>query len=348
MSVVNKMLKDLEGRQQAQHVSADYVPPNTGRTKQLLLSVVIVGLAASTLTLGIQQFTANSHEPNQPEFKADEPAYEPKQGDLLASEASSDAETQEKIKLVTSDEVDTGQNTRQTTNHTGHQIVAEHTSSLSEEEIPSNTTPDTSLENTLEIKASSGISHRVSEMRARAHMALENRQSQKAISILASLTSLDKKDVQARKQLASLLFAENQIAQAFNTLQVGLTDFPEDSSMRLMQARIAFKQGDKRLAMNILRAHPDKSIASADFMSFRAALAEKNGEYKQAYSDYSILVNREPQNAKWWLGLAVSQDKLLMQDEAVSSYMQVRELNQLPHQVHSFVEERLQLLTRRS
>ncbi|MFC3123042.1 tetratricopeptide repeat protein [Agaribacter flavus] len=376
MSVVNKMLRDLEGRERSEAASTAYIPPKLQGTRLLVLvivSMVTIAVLASTLTLMWQGEQEQSLQVPKTIIKT-KPVSQPE--DLFASasppivgESSFERDTTEKnspAKLAESKEKSTthqastdevhavrqgeqnefvSSSTKEVTHH--HVDLAEKTQD--EGLDAANTQPAPPKKDSYFEKVSSnGVNHQVAELRSTARFAVARGDTKKAVTTLYKVLSIDSSLVKVRKQLASLLYMQQREDEAFQLLFEGLEDVPEDSSMRLMLARIAYKQGDQKLTMEILKGQPKTSMAVSEFVGFRAALAERHGEYSLAFEDYQTLVLREPQNAKWWLGLAVSQDKLALPEQALSSYRQVRQMNQLPDQVHDFVEQRLQALTRES
>ncbi|MGY0562117.1 MAG: hypothetical protein ACW7DQ_01495 [Paraglaciecola chathamensis] len=63
--------------------------------------------------------------------------------------------------------------------------------------------------------------------------------------------------------------------------------------------------------------------------------------YAQAQQDYQKLVNAEPQQAKWWLGLGIAQDSSGDKTQAIVSYQKADNEQQLTPQVITFVRQRL-------
>lgn len=175
-------------------------------------------------------------------------------------------------------------------------------------------------------------------------LSLQNGDTPAAIRDLNELISLEPRNVSARKRLASLLFANGDPVRAAMLLHQGLKLSPEDSSMRLMQARLLFREKKNIQALALLKEHPATVIADDELLSFRAALAEKQSDYQTSHEDYSTLLQRQPNNARWMLGLAISQDKQLMHEQAVENYKKVKSSNQLSAQVLSFVDGRLAVL----
>jgi MSHA biogenesis protein MshN len=198
------------------------------------------------------------------------------------------------------------------------------------------------------IAPSNGAIAELSSLREQARVALAEENQSGAIDALRAILINYPEDLQAPKQLASILFSQQRFSEATEVLENALQGLPADSSLRMMLSRIAFKTGDIQLAYETLAAHPYKRLADIELLSFRAALAERLQHYQHANEDYVLLVGREPRNARWWLGLGISQDKLAQSSAAIKSYQQAKDLNQLPTQVREFVQERIDILARQS
>ncbi|MBF7073692.1 tetratricopeptide repeat protein [Glaciecola sp. MH2013] len=178
----------------------------------------------------------------------------------------------------------------------------------------------------------------------RIQLSLKNGDTAAAIKDLNELVQREPRNIGARKRLASLSFAQGDPIRAAMLLHQGVKLHPEDSSMRLMQARLLFRENKNSQALAILNEHPPTVLADNELLSFRAALAEKQGDYARSQSDYLTLLQRQPNNARWLLGLAISQDKQEFHEQAVATYKQVKSSNQLSTQVVSFVDGRLAAL----
>jgi MSHA biogenesis protein MshN len=188
----------------------------------------------------------------------------------------------------------------------------------------------------------SASTHRILEQRIQ--LSLKNGDTATAIKDLNSLIALEPRNASARKRLASLEFAQGNPTRAAFLLDQGIKLIPNDSSMRLMQARLLFRENRNTQALTLLIEHPKNMIADDELLSFRAALAEKQKDYATSLQDYAVLLQRQPDNARWMLGLAISQDKQKMHEQAVLTYKKVKLSNQLSTQVVSFVDGRLAAL----
>jgi len=367
MSVVNKMLQDLDTRKKANRVEADYIPMQSSTKNWVLifavLSVAVIAFAV-VLLKGTQSPPTNIYAQQLPVTTShtsdNSHAEEKNSANIDLNEglnanhlntnhlnANQNAELNTKVNAGQNEEQMLAEDAASSNNITSQSVNkkpldATATANLATEQR--NQSIDKSVVNAtsaFNVAPSNGANASVSAIRERARIALEQNDVSAAIGILEELVLRHPEDTKARKQLASLLFSHNAIERAYTTLKEGLVITPADSPIRIMLARVAFKKGDFEDAHTVLSEHPYPTLADIKLISFRAALSERLSRYQIAYQDYQVLVRREPKNARWWLGLGVSQDKLELQQEALDSYQQAMLLKQLPEQVNTFVEQRI-------
>ncbi len=111
---------------------------------------------------------------------------------------------------------------------------------------------------------------------------------------------------EARKQLAALWFGRKSYQPALNVLSQGIALAPNNSELRLMQARIYLKQGRNESAFNTLQQLTTST--SVEYQSLLANVAQQLGQTKAAISAYKTLTQLQPHIGRWWLGLAISYD----------------------------------------
>ena len=71
---------------------------------------------------------------------------------------------------------------------------------------------------------------------------------------------------------------------------------------------------------------------------------QRLGQYQQAVASYRRLLQREPAEARHWVGLGLSLEQLQRPAEALSAYDRARALGGLSNRLEAFVAERLRLL----
>jgi MSHA biogenesis protein MshN len=165
-----------------------------------------------------------------------------------------------------------------------------------------------------------------------------------AIRLLQAYIEVEPTNNAAIKKLATLWFANGNISAAAQLLQKQLEQQPEQSDFRLMLARLYSQQGKPNEAMQLLSSHNPQAYLEVDYLAFRATLAQQLAVYQTALSDYRQLTKLENNNAKWWLGLAVVNDKLNQTDAALAAYRQAKSLAQLDGAVDQFMQQRITIL----
>lgn len=363
MSVVNKMLKDLEQRGNQSVYEADYVPiePQSTKSNKLAVGAIIIlailGIATwfllpeknivnvaktqaqplNNLTImPVNEIADESTEratfaaielPPVPNKKV--VLSELDEATLSSLESAKQAEQQPLKTSVVQKPILLAAQQEQTSNATEQAAtVAVPEAKQASFNVSSSTT--------------STSSNRMLEQQIQ--LSLANGDTDEALKNLYNLISLEPRNASAIKRLASLEFAQGNPVKAGLILKQGVKLLPKDSSIRLMQARLLFRANRNEEALEILLAHPQNVSTDDDLLSFRAALAEKQKDYVTSLADYASLLQRQPSNARWMLGLAISQDKQQMHKEALISYKKVKSSNQLSAQVVSFVDGRLAAL----
>ncbi|MFQ3206551.1 MAG: MSHA biogenesis protein MshN [Glaciecola sp.] len=392
MSVVNKMLKDLEQRDKKSVYEADYVPmeSQSTRSRKLFVGVVVLVIFVGTITwllLPKHSRIDNSEPiPKMPsnliilptnELSVDSPAQlvgkipESPQQQIGFSEldkatrnstqsakqlAVATAVAQAKLaevnreleqqvqkiaQIAAAREQSTQPKTQQQVQTQSVDVISGIQPAVEGVDDLAQASNEKSVFN---VTSSNKNASTHKKLEQRIQLSLKNGDTAAAMKDLNSLIALDPRNASARKRLASLEFAQGNPKRSAFLLDQGIKLSPDDSSMRLMQARLLFREDRNAQALMLLIEHPKSVIADNELLSFRAALAEKQKDYATSLQDYAVLLKRQPGNARWMLGLAISQDKQKMHGEAVITYKKVKSSNQLSTQIVSFVDERLAAL----
>jgi len=397
MSVVNKMLKDLEQRDKQLVYEADYVPVESqgAKSRKLLVGVLVLVVASgaatwlllpndiasksieakaqvqtptpSTATILPAAAKVDSVNPFQQEITEQQQAQivlsELDQATLNSLENAKQAEAatvvaeaklaevnkelaqkvqQVAVKKAVLQQAQQQESTQSASVNNAN--VVDYAEIEQTNTAPTETKQTEADEAVFNVSSSnkSASTHRMIEQRIQ--LSLKNGDTASALKDLNNLLALEPRNASARKRLSSLEFAQGNPKRAAFLLDQGIKLSPNDSSMRLMLARLLFRENRNAQALAILNDHPKSVIADNDLLSFRAALAEKQKDYATSLEDYAVLLQRQPSNARWMLGLAISQDKQKMIEQAVITYKKVKSSNQLSAQVVSFVDGRLAAL----
>jgi MSHA biogenesis protein MshN len=364
MSVVNKMLQDLEARRaDGEQISADYQPPRRSYAERwkwlalLLASGILVywiytlwqtkpqsqvsadavisstvqpktvTRTAQTGMVETQQMSATSVTEVMPETPDESPLAE------LESQAKQSVVT-EQASIETPVLISTNS-----------EIVEEGELLAAGKQVPQETIskPVTDTSN-LAVRSSQTSAQESQSQKQAISDALAANDTARAIRLLQAYIDVEPTNSAAIKKLATLWFANGNVSAAAQLLQKQLDLQPEQSDFRLMLARLYSQQNKPTEAMQLLSTHKPQAYLEVDYLAFRATLAQQLDVYQTALSDYQQLTQLENNNAKWWLGLAVVNDKLNQVEAALAAYRQARALAQLDGAVDQFMQQRITIL----
>ena len=195
-------------------------------------------------------------------------------------------------------------------------------------------------------KQSSGSQSSGTSLREQALAALRAGQEALAIQLLTALVQTEPANIAGRKKLAAVLYSQDQSVRATAVLEEGILQFPQDADLRLMLARLLSQQNENNRALTILTPELTLAGKSTEFLGFRAALAEQVGAHQIAHDDYLQLSMQQPNESRWWLGLAVSSERVLKPQVALDAYQRVVTQNQLSNEVQNFAQQRINQLVR--
>jgi MSHA biogenesis protein MshN len=377
MSVVNKMLKDLEARQSKTHeINADYQAPQKKQSKLFVLVLLILSIAAITFALSYKNrlfgenkntdvtATVNSQplssaspikkmsilteksqikEQVQPQIAARQPYKDTIELVIAETDITSTIKvTADEQILQTKLEMATDNSVSLPKIETKNiQAQDKQLNTLDSNELKSLGTPEQKSSFTM---TGSSQENNTSSLKQRIAESLNIDNLDLAQSLLKELLETEPDNIKARKKLASLLFAQGNYTQSRQLLVRGIELHPTQSSLRLMLARLYMVQKEPSLAINILSEFEPSRDNQTEYLAYRAALAQQLKQTKLAKADYQALTHIDSDNAKWWLGLAIAEDQLGEMNMAIKSYNKAISIGQLQGSVNEFIQQRITVL----
>lgn len=149
----------------------------------------------------------------------------------------------------------------------------------------------------------------------------------------------------ARLQLVGLLQQQMKRDKAESFLQQGLLLAPESSDLRKTYAHLLLQDQRQGEAIDLLKTEPLPGIVhDLEYHALLAALFQDSGQFKAASSIYAQLVQLRPQEALWWMGLAISLEQSGSFDRARDAYQQALSLPGLSPDLKNYIQSRLQTL----
>ncbi|HDZ9154244.1 TPA: tetratricopeptide repeat protein [Vibrio cholerae] len=176
----------------------------------------------------------------------------------------------------------------------------------------------------------------------RAQKAMESNELQAAVSAYTEALRYTPHDEMARQKLAALYYGKGDGRKAFDLMQAGIERNPDGEVLRLALAKLLVKEKQEASALVPLAYLP--SQPSIEYLSLRAALAQKTKQDEIARESYQQLTEKDPNNGRWWLGLAIQQERALQWPAAQHAYQQALNKVGLSSQSQAFIHQRLQLL----
>ncbi|HCJ6871943.1 TPA: tetratricopeptide repeat protein [Vibrio cholerae] len=176
----------------------------------------------------------------------------------------------------------------------------------------------------------------------RAQKAMESNELQTAVSAYTEALRYTPHDEMARQKLAALYYGKGDGRKAFDLMQAGIERNPDGEVLRLALAKLLVKEKQEASALVPLAYLP--SQPTIEYLSLRAALAQKTKQDEIARESYQQLTEKDPNNGRWWLGLAIQQERALQWPAAQHAYQQALNKVGLSSQSQAFIHQRLQLL----
>ncbi|MDF2179139.1 tetratricopeptide repeat protein [Aliiglaciecola sp. CAU 1673] len=342
MSVINKMLQDLEKRQQL-GVSGDYVPPlKSGFNKLwLMFPLLLAAVLIWQFWPGIPDQALSVSTVEQEQVKAPEPKPMREiqgaqaQAEEIPDLASESQELMETAPVIVVADIQTTEPQEQTTTPP----TAPDSSQQAAQRLPK---PDSGLIKVQSAKENADTQWQ--RLKSQAASALAQNDTGKAIDLLQQMLAKAPDNEGVRSKLAELYLGRGQAQQAKQLLQSGLALDPGQHGLRLSLAKIYLLDNNNSEALALLESTNPPLSEYADYYAARAPLARQEGNLELAVADYLLLSRFQPLLAKWRLGLAISLDQAGRQQDALGQYRWLSQQNQVAPQIREFVQQRLRAL----
>jgi MSHA biogenesis protein MshN len=143
-----------------------------------------------------------------------------------------------------------------------------------------------------------------------------------AVLFWQQIRQLNPTATEAYLELSRLAQLQHNDSVAVQVLQQAMDSVGQQPEISMALAALAVKQQDWAKALGYLQYQPDSS-RYPDFFALKAAALQKNSQHAQAIEVFQQLVRQQPQQGRWWLGMALSYDALQQQEQALQAYRQV-------------------------
>jgi len=176
-----------------------------------------------------------------------------------------------------------------------------------------------------------------------AALLLNRKRVSEAEEELVAALRADAAHVPARQAYVALLLEQERVGVAHRVLHQGLTINPEQPAFALAMARLYVGQREYGAALEVLD-RAGSANASADFQAMRATVLQRLGRYADAVEAYQNALRGGTQPATTWVGLGISLEALGRRKEAAQAYRRALTAGPIAAETRSYAESRARAL----
>lgn len=178
----------------------------------------------------------------------------------------------------------------------------------------------------------------------RALAALQEGRNSAALAELDKALEIDPRNDAARQTYVSLLLENRRTDDAIRQLRLALGIDPRQPGLAIILARLQLEKGGP--ALDTLMKTLPYAANSPDYQAFLAGVLQREQRHTEAADHYRAALQLAPQNAVWWMGLGISLQADQHLPEAREAYNRARSSGGLTPELRGFVDKQLDKLSR--
>ncbi|RUO59827.1 tetratricopeptide repeat protein [Pseudidiomarina marina] len=178
---------------------------------------------------------------------------------------------------------------------------------------------------------------------AKAREAFQKGEQARGQELLEKALVVKPDHVKVRSELAAYWYGRGLTSRAITLLQQGLDLKPQQTEWQLLLARIYERVGRVEQAYQVLAVIPMQAPETPELLQLRASSATQLGYFNEAAADYTALATQSNEG-RWWLAAAVAYEDGDNIEAAVRSYHQAIKQPDLGQDARSYIEQRLAVL----
>lgn len=173
---------------------------------------------------------------------------------------------------------------------------------------------------------------------------LQQGRSVEARQNLQQVLGLNADHVKARQLLASLLIEANALDDAAALLREGLKRSPSETAFSMALARLQLESGEADKALETLAQSAQTAGDEPQYHGFYAVLLQRAKRHDEAVQHYLLALRSDPAMPNWLVGIGISLQEQGRNSDAAEAFARARDGGLLNAQLLEFVEQRLQQL----
>lgn len=172
--------------------------------------------------------------------------------------------------------------------------------------------------------------------------ALQEGRVQEALASLEQAVLYYPRHDAARQTLIGLLIENRRTDEAIRHLQFGIGLDPRQVNMAMLLARLQLERGGA--AVETLQRSLPYAGSNAEYRAFLAGALQHDQRHREAVEQYQAALRLQPQNGVWWMGLGISLQGDKRNAEARDAFTRARATGALNPELQVFVDRKLQQL----
>ncbi len=148
----------------------------------------------------------------------------------------------------------------------------------------------------------------------------------------------------ARQLLANLLADSGNGAEAETLLHEGLKSAPKHSGFSVALAHIQFTQNRKEEAIATMEQGLNAAGDDAEYHAFLAGLLQNQGRHPEAIQHYITALRSNPSMPNWLIGVGVSLQATNKKNDAAEAFQRALDTGELSTEVAQFSDQQLKLI----
>lgn len=173
---------------------------------------------------------------------------------------------------------------------------------------------------------------------------IKQRQMKQGVGLLQRMLQTEPGHLQARETLISLFIEQRRWQEAEQLLASGIALQPHHLNYTHLLARLKIEQGNDMEAISLLEKPLKQGNHHPESSALLAFLYQRQGRHSDASSHYKRALTAQPSRGKWWLGLAISLEAQQDWLTAGKAYRLAAASEKLTPQLQQYARQRQQAI----